>query len=63
VSQRLRKKFRGEKKEFKALKEASRLIQDKNSLSIEVLPETEEDVETAKSITFQNSKLSCSCID
>jgi coiled-coil domain-containing protein 130 len=55
LSQAVRKKFRVEKKEAKALLVESQSLQDKIGLSIPILPQDEKDQATAKGILFQTT--------
>lgn len=56
-SQKLRKRFREEKKSEKATREESERIRDKHSLHIELLPETKADEIQSKSIDYDNRHL------
>ncbi|KAI8809572.1 CWC16 protein, partial [Cladochytrium replicatum] len=51
-SQKLRKKFREEKKLAEAVQAEAESVRKKHSLSIEILPQSEEDVVLAKRIKF-----------
>ncbi|KAF0490129.1 DUF572-domain-containing protein [Gigaspora margarita] len=56
-SQKMRKKFREEKKELEAKKRLDNAIRDRNSLSIPLLPESSEDIMEAKSTEFTDHLL------
>ncbi|CAG8607968.1 24698_t:CDS:2 [Cetraspora pellucida] len=56
-SQKMRKKFREEKKELEAKKRLDDEIRNRNSLSIPLLPESSEDIMEAKSTEFTDHLL------
>ncbi|CAB5159733.1 unnamed protein product [Rhizophagus irregularis] len=56
-SQRMRKKFREEKKELEAKKRADEEICDRNALSIPLLPESQEDIVKARTTEFSDQLL------
>ncbi|CAG8452692.1 14739_t:CDS:2 [Acaulospora colombiana] len=56
-SQKMRKKFREEKKITEAKKRADDEIRDRNSLSIPLLPESQEDLAEAKATEFKDHLL------
>ncbi|RHZ59516.1 hypothetical protein Glove_363g7 [Diversispora epigaea] len=56
-SQRMRKKFREEKKNLESIKRADDEIRDRNSLSIPLLPESSDDIVKAKTTEFSDRLL------
>ncbi|CAG8669018.1 16898_t:CDS:10 [Dentiscutata erythropus] len=56
-SQKMRKKFREEKKDLEAKRRLDDEIRDRNSLSIPLLPESSEDIMEAKSTEFTDHLL------
>ncbi|CAG8454141.1 14346_t:CDS:10 [Rhizophagus irregularis] len=61
-SQRMRKKFREEKKELEAKKRADEEICDRNALSIPLLPESQEDIVKARTTEFSDKFAKLSAI-